>query len=123
MGVAQKKVDDESVSGERLLINDLGGQENFREQYLSDPTYFHGAVGMIFLVDCQEIDTIYTTEDYFVKILEQVETDPAPHRPLIAIFLHKYDPNRRKELEENIFEHWMPVLDRVFRKYKPPKYI
>ncbi len=122
VGISQKKVDSE-LTHERLLINDLGGQAQFREQYLSDPTYFHGAVGMIFIVDCQEIDQIFTTEEYFSKIIDQVENDPAPHRPLIAIFIHKYDPNKRKELENNIFEHWMPMLDRTFRKYNPPYFL
>lgn len=122
VGISQKKVDSD-LTHEKLLINDLGGQAQFREQYLSDPTYFHGAVGMIFIVDCQEIDQIFTTEEYFSKIIDQVENDPAPHRPLIAIFIHKYDPNKRKELESNIFEHWMPMLDRTFRKYNPPYFL
>lgn len=122
IGINQKKVDSE-LAHEKLLINDLGGQAQFREQYLADPTYFHGAAGMIFIVDCQEIDQIFLTEEYFSKIIDQVENDPAPHRPLIAIFIHKYDPNRRKELESNIFEHWMPMLDRTFRKYNPPFFL
>ena len=122
VGISQKKLDSDLIQ-ERLLINDLGGQAQFREQYLSDPTYFHGAAGMIFIVDCQEIDQIFTTEEYFSKIIDQVENDPAPHRPMIAIFIHKYDPNKRKELENNIFEHWMPMLDRTFRKYNPPFFL
>ncbi|MFV2015886.1 MAG: ADP-ribosylation factor-like protein, partial [Candidatus Heimdallarchaeota archaeon] len=122
IGISQKKVNDDQ-SKEKLLINDLGGQEKFREQYLSDPTYFHAAAWIIFLVDCQEIESLYSTEDYFSKILEQIDTDPHQHRPLISIFIHKYDPIRKKELEANIFEHWMPVLDRVFRKYQPPYFL
>lgn len=122
VGISQKKVDD-VLTQEKLLINDLGGQAQFREQYLSDPTYFHGAAGMIFIVDCKEIDQIATTEEYFSKIIDQIENDPAPHRPLIAIFIHKYDPNKRKELESNIFEHWMPMLERTFRKYNPPFFL
>ena len=122
IGISQKKVDD-GLTQEKLLINDLGGQAQFREQYLSDQEYFHGAAGMIFIVDCQEIDQIFTTEEYFSKIIDQVENDPAPHRPVIAIFINKYDPNKRKELEENIFEHWMPMLERTFRKYNPPFFL
>jgi GTPase SAR1 family protein len=122
IGISQKKVDD-VITQEKLLINDLGGQAQFRDQYLADPTYFHGAAGMIFIVDCHEIDQIVTTEEYFSKIIDQIENDPAPHRPLIAIFIHKYDPNKRKELENNIFEHWMPMLERSFRKYNPPFFL
>lgn len=121
IGVSKKKVDDEASKG-KLLINDLGGQAQFREQYLSDPLYFQGAFGIIFLVDCHETE-VYTSEEYFSKILEQVDADPSPQRPLISIFIHKYDPNKRKELETNIFENWMPMLDRVFRKYKPPYFL
>lgn len=121
IGVSQKKFDE--VPSERLLINDLGGQAQFREQYLADETYFHGAMGMIFIINCQDTEQLYVTEEYFSKIMEQVETDPRPNRPLIAVFMHKYDPNKRKELEQNIFEQWMPVCDRVFRKYHPPYFL
>lgn len=122
IGRSQKKVDDEFTQ-EKFLINDLGGQLQFREKYLEDPTYFHGAAGLIFVVDCQDRDSIPTAENYFRRVLEQVDNDPTPHEPLIAIFIHKFDPLIRPELEENIFNHWMPMLNKVFRRYNPPFFL
>ncbi|MHA2366163.1 MAG: ADP-ribosylation factor-like protein [Candidatus Hodarchaeales archaeon] len=118
----QRHIDDDFIQ-ESLLINDLGGQLPFREQYLADQHYFHNAAGLIFVIDCQDRASIPDVQDYFSKILEQIESDPAPHRPLMAIFVHKFDPALRSKLEDNIFNYWFPMLQKLFRKYDPPYYL
>ena len=117
-----RRIEDEFIK-ETFVINDLGGQQQFRNQYLSEPTYFHNAAGIIFVVDCQDRDTIPSVEEYFRQILDQLETDPAPHRPLMAVFVHKFDPALRTELEDNIFNFWFPMLQKLFRRYDPPYYL
>jgi small GTP-binding protein len=86
---------------------DLGGQKQYRDQYLKDfDKYLKETEKIIFVIDVQDIDRYKLALGYLKKIVEILKTKE-PHLEF-WIFLHKFDPNitKQKNFEdiENIVE-------------------
>jgi GTPase SAR1 family protein len=75
---------------------DFGGQSQYREEYLKNPTKYISGTDLIFyVIDAQDYDRYVETIDYLDKLLLflKEEQDYVP----LAILLHKIDPQIRKE--------------------------
>lgn len=87
-----------------MSIWDFGGQEKFREEYLTNfKNYLEGANKIIFVIDVQDIKRYELALEYCEKIINLLKEGGNPIE--LSIFLHKYDPNlSMKEEFEKIDE-------------------
>ena len=111
-----KKISDSYIENNFTMI-DLGGQEIYLQQHLSDPNLFKNLNTIIFVIDLQNEQKSSSTQKYFKEILEIL--DENKERPFISIFLHKYDPDLKSELESTI-ESWFTWLDATFSTFNIP---
>jgi GTPase SAR1 family protein len=100
IGVVQH-IDFEDFIKENILIMDFGGQEIYRRQYFQEVAYWGKISAIIFVIDLQDPITFLPSLDYLNKIWDLVceENDSSIN---LSIFLHKYDPEKRAELNNNI---------------------
>ncbi|MFX1385678.1 MAG: ADP-ribosylation factor-like protein [Promethearchaeota archaeon] len=79
-----------------LFIWDLGGQEEYRERYLSNPEqYFVQLDLLMFVIDVQDPERFEESLQYFDKIIDSLIM--LEERPYILIFIHKYDPDLKND--------------------------
>ncbi|TFG26457.1 MAG: hypothetical protein EU532_09710 [Promethearchaeota archaeon] len=77
------------------IIWDLGGQKQYREEYLLKfMEYFKGAKKLIYVIDIQNIDNYDVALEYLRNIIEQLKKNKKELD--IDIFLHKFDPHLSK---------------------------
>ncbi|MFW9894452.1 MAG: ADP-ribosylation factor-like protein [Candidatus Thorarchaeota archaeon] len=89
------------------VVVDLGGQEAFREEYLSDFTdLLSGTKKIIYVIDIQDSDRYEEALEYMQRVLNQINN---PYHVDFSIFLHKYDSDL--EFDEN-------KIDKLIRKIK-----
>ncbi|MHA2499504.1 MAG: ADP-ribosylation factor-like protein [Candidatus Hodarchaeales archaeon] len=85
---------------EELSFWDLGGQEGYIRSHLSDPQIFKNLKAIIYVVDCANRKALPKAKVHFAsveKILSENNEDP-----LRFVFLHKFDPDKRKILASNL---------------------
>jgi hypothetical protein len=70
----------------------MGGQEQFREEYMQKPEVFKGTDILIPVVSLHEPGTFEEARDYFKDLLELYRKNN--EKPRIFLFLHKYDTER-----------------------------
>ena len=83
---------DFTILGLPIKIWDLGGQEQYRKEYLSHDKFFRGTDLLFFIVDIQDTHRFTESVEYFLNILEVFEKMDPENYPHIEIFLHKSDP-------------------------------
>lgn len=84
------------TSNLNLYIWDLGGQEEYRERYLSNPEqYFVQLDLLMFVIDVQDPDRFDESLQYFDKIIDSIIL--LEEQPYILIFFHKYDPDLKND--------------------------
>jgi len=92
-GVVRMKFEDSKLN---LFIWDLGGQIEYRERYLTNPEqYFLQLDLLIYVIDVQDPKRFDESFDYFEKIVDSVIL--LEESPFILIFLHKFDPDLKKD--------------------------
>ena len=92
-GVVRMKFEDSKLN---LFIWDLGGQIEYRERYLTNPEqYFLQLDLFIYVIDVQDPARFDESFDYFEKIVDSVIL--LEESPFILIFLHKFDPDLKKD--------------------------
>ncbi|MFW9897315.1 MAG: ADP-ribosylation factor-like protein, partial [Candidatus Thorarchaeota archaeon] len=75
-----------------LFIWDLGGQEEYRERYLSNPEqYFIQLDLLLYVIDVQNPERFDESLEYFDKILDSIIM--LEEKPYVLIFIHKFDPD------------------------------
>ena len=88
-GVVRMKFGSSNLS---LFIWDLGGQEEYRERYLSTPEqYFIQLDLLLYVIDVQDPDRFDESLEYLDKILDSIIM--LEENPYILIFIHKVDPD------------------------------
>jgi small GTP-binding protein len=94
-GVQRKEI---VTSDMALILWDFGGQEEYRNVYLSNPEkYFLKVDLVIYVIDLQDPDNYETSIAYFKQILDVFEK--LEENPYILIFIHKYDPDLKDDPE------------------------
>ncbi|MFX1325203.1 MAG: ADP-ribosylation factor-like protein, partial [Promethearchaeota archaeon] len=75
-----------------LFIWDTGGQEEYRERYLSNPEqYFIQLDLLLYVIDVQNPDRFDESLEYLSKILDTLII--LEESPYILVFIHKFDPD------------------------------
>ncbi|GAH48129.1 unnamed protein product, partial [marine sediment metagenome] len=82
--------------GIEFVRMDFGGQLQYREEYLKNPTkYISGTDLLFYVVDAQDYDRYVETIDYLDQILLFLKENQ--EYPPICILFHKFDPELTKE--------------------------
>ncbi len=88
-GVERKKISSKNLN---IYIWDLGGQVDYRTNYLENPEMFFLETNMLmYVIDMQDPDRFNESLDYFRKILDILKS--FGENPYVLIFLHKSDPD------------------------------
>ena len=82
-------------------IIDLGGQETYIEQYIHDVNIWIDISSIIFVVDLSQPENFEKAKNY-LKSVWKIVKDVNKSRVPLSIFFHKYDPELRNELNNNI---------------------
>jgi hypothetical protein len=107
-------VNKETHAHKDTLINhnfnlvDLGGQVQYTELHLKDPSLFEDVQTLIYVIDVQDTKKIDFTKNYLLDILGKLKENN--ERPYLSIFLHKYDPEIQSNLNYNLKE-WIDWID------------
>jgi small GTP-binding protein len=81
-----------------LILWDFGGQEEYRNVYLSNPEkYFLKVDLVIYVIDLQDPKNYEKSITYFKQVLEVFEK--LEESPYILIFIHKFDPDIKDDPE------------------------
>jgi Ras-related GTP-binding protein A/B len=101
--------------GRKLVFWDFGGQEKYREKYLSTPDRFFENIECIFyVVDIQDPKKLSENVDYFQQIFATVQIH-SPDAKYVLIF-HKYDPGEEDTINElNIKTQFLQRVDEFIR--------
>jgi len=79
---------------------DFGGQTQYREEYLKNPTRHLSGMDLIYyVIDAQDYDRYVQTIDYLDEILLHFKEEQ--EYPPICILFHKFDPQINRDLELN----------------------
>ena len=83
----------DSILGMKVVQWDIGGQEQFRKQYVEDKTHFENTDLLCYVIDVTDYSPqrIQESVEYFKQILQVFEY--FKYYPKIIIFLHKIDPD------------------------------
>ncbi len=99
--------------GKRFMIMDYGGQTAFRKQHISRKERWRGISALIYIIDIQDEISFKISFDYLREIW-QIVSETNEKQPKLSIFLHKYDIDKRSNLEESVsrclllFEEFVP---------------
>jgi GTPase SAR1 family protein len=107
----------DSYLSHNFTMVDLGGQEIYLQQHLLDENLFKNLNTVIFVLDLQNEKKNISTQKYFQDVLDILSLNK--ETPFISVFLHKYDPEIRKDVENNV-QHWFTWLDNIFSEYSLP---
>ena len=85
-----------------ISVWDLGGQQSYRETYLSKPEIFNITKAVIFVVDIQDHERIQEAYEYFMDIMNiLINVNP---RPKVYVLFHKFDPAEVGKLRKYFFQ-------------------
>jgi GTPase SAR1 family protein len=104
--------------GLEVSIFDFGGQEQYRESYMSDPKVFSGTDVLIPVVDLHEPEKFDEAKKYFSDIMNLFRKQGI--KPAVHIFFHKYDlEDYVKELLDTNLEKAKGVFLKLFSEWNP----
>lgn len=86
-----------TILGIKIAIWDLGGQEKYRTEYLSDIRTFAETNSIFFVVDIGHPERFELALQYFLSILIMIES--LGIQPKIVLCLHKIDPTLINEVK------------------------
>ena len=96
-GVDRRHIETEN-SDIDLYIWDFGGQEIFRNKYLTRPEqYFLQTDLLIYVIDVQDPERYAESFEYFEQILEILST--LEEDPFVLVYIHKFDPDLKRDPE------------------------
>ncbi|MFX1512964.1 MAG: ADP-ribosylation factor-like protein, partial [Promethearchaeota archaeon] len=104
-----------SFAGYNLSTWDLGGQKTFRDQYFNNPDLFLRTSVFFYVVDIQDDDRISDSFDYFSRLIQILKY--LQEKPMLAILLHKFDPEIRGPIIEqktwHIKEDFREIIQKI----------
>ncbi|MFW9994103.1 MAG: ADP-ribosylation factor-like protein [Candidatus Odinarchaeota archaeon] len=86
---------------QKLVVMDFGGQQTYQKSYLASEDSWKNIASLIFVIDVQDASLFRDASNYLTKVWNIV-TRVNEVKPRLSIFLHKYDTDKRKYLEDNI---------------------
>ena len=105
-----------------LLLWDFGGQQEYRDKYLQEPSkYFLKVDLIIYVIDLQDPEKYNESVSYFEKIIDNIEK--LEENPYILIFIHKFDPDIKDDPEVLLnIEVVKDLIKKVFLEKKKLDY-
>ncbi len=85
----------------KIVVMDLGGQSAYRNLYLDQDDIWREISSLIFIVDIQNIESFITARNYLIDVW-RIVSSINEKKPTLSIFMHKYDPEKRSDLKENV---------------------
>lgn len=82
-----------NILGHSIINFDLGGQERFRQDYLSDRKVFNQTDSLFFVIDALSATRYEEALHYYSQVLKVF--DELDSKPKITVCIHKIDPNLR----------------------------
>ena len=98
----------DSLVNHNFNLVDLGGQVQYTELHLSDPTLFTNVHTLIYVIDIQDTKKVDFTKSYLLDIINKISE--LGEKPYISIFLHKSDPDIQDRINANI-QDWIKWID------------
>lgn len=115
-GIVRMKLGNSKLA---LYIWDLGGQQEYRERYLSTPEqYFIQLDLLIYVIDVQDPNRFEESLEYLDKIIDSIIM--LEEEPYILIFIHKVDPDI--EDDSQILLNIELLKDKLNELFKKKKY-
>lgn len=81
----------------QVVVFDLGGQSSYISSHLANDAIFSSLNLALFIIDVSEPELFETAVKYLLKAYERMESINEKI-PIVAIFLHKFDPARQGDL-------------------------
>jgi len=97
--------------GPTFNIWDLGGQEKYRQEYLSKLDQYLEADKIIFVIDIQDYERYDLALSYLNEIVKAIQEKKKPID--LSIFLHKFDPGLEQQANFTDESIRMNLLDRI----------
>lgn len=98
----------DSLLNHNFNLVDLGGQIQYTELHLKDPSIFKDAHTLIYVIDIQDETKVDFTKKYLLDIIKKLKN--LDERPYLSIFLHKFDPEKQKDLNVKI-QAWIEWIE------------
>ncbi|HEY0087761.1 MAG TPA: ADP-ribosylation factor-like protein [Candidatus Lokiarchaeia archaeon] len=93
------KIQKYETQEELLSVWDFGGQEQYREEYLTNfKKYIDKVEKIIFVIDVQDVKRYEDSLNYLEDIINLLKHEVKMVE--LSIFLHKYDPNISEMIEK-----------------------
>ncbi|MFX0103769.1 MAG: ADP-ribosylation factor-like protein [Candidatus Hodarchaeota archaeon] len=92
-GVNRQTIESEDLT---MSIWDCGGQSTYRQEHLQNfPIYKEGVEKIIYVIDIQDKERYELALEFLKDLLDLIEEHKLDLK--FSIFLHKYDPNLKKQ--------------------------
>ena len=92
-GVNRQVIESEDL---RMHVWDCGGQSSYRKEHLENfPLYKEGVEKIIYVIDVQDKKRYNQSLKYLKDLLAEIKKQSIQLK--FSIFLHKYDPNIKKQ--------------------------
>ncbi len=99
-GIERSKRD---VIGQTVDLWDFGGQKQYRDRYLRSEKDLKGFDLVFYLIDVQDVDRFNESGEYLSNLLERMEDFDQNN---LVICFHKYDPDLRGSLKDQLKTAW-----------------
>ena len=102
-----------------ILIWDFGGQEIYRNEYLSKPNLYFNEIAIFFyVVDVQDNVKFFSSRMYFMAVLQLIRKH-SPDANIVFLF-HKSDPEFTGEnkIKERFLDYFKPVMQKNKRAFQ-----
>ncbi len=103
-----------AFAGYSLSTWDLGGQRTFREQYFRNPEFFMRTSILLYVIDIVDETRLKDSFEYFSRLIAILKY--LHETPMIAILLHKYDPEIRGPIIDQKVWHLQEDLREITQK-------
>lgn len=94
---------EKNVMGQVIGIWDYGGQQAYRDRYLRSAKDLEGLSLVFYLVDVQNPDRLDESVSYLRDLLEKMSDF---NQDNLIVCFHKYDPDRRDVLKDQLNAAW-----------------
>ena len=91
----------ESFLQQNILTFDFVGHKTFIESYLTKKDILEDFVLLIFVIDITQPEYFLSSFDYLNQIIDHLKKNSIKI-PKLSIFIHKYDPDKRVGLKQNL---------------------
>ncbi len=103
------------ILGTKLSVWDLGGQRNYRREYLKQPRdYFTNTKIVIYVIDIQNHERISESLSYFKDTMKQFKN--LKIYPSVFVFFHKFDPELSERTQNSLNELILDVQNKIQTK-------